>query len=438
MTMLHILSKLRKSVNNRISTTVSSGQAITCHINMVNRDIQWYTRDMECLEARTKCTTGTTKGTCKTNITSILVATQTRLISMVTPRILRGCPISSSKDIRVATKLQVPYTQWTMELILLIHLNWCISRVSSHRRPLAVHQWGLSTRVWKTRWCRADVKWAISHKTWALHWAEMIRSMLMQELPWCNIRARSINQIWVQCALPSTDLRIMAKVIIDSENNQALWCQGCSKIMACSRSLRWDSAGLSCRCKGNSRRIAKLPPIWDLYPQVVKDRKTWTARTRQKIRTSIFLMKKMTISKPQQFKISHQHQLAQLKVQERQGFISAHHNKSKKCLYIINRIKIETDKCLKEELLIFWQTKSTKKIKKDALASRWSKYLHSMTVQLLSINSHQKLYLLLVSGRMRLRFVSPPQTQTTNLRKKRKKSRWIKSLQSSQKLIGQD
>ena len=210
--------------------------------------------------------------------------------------------------------------------------------------------------------------------------------------------------------------------------------------MACSRSLRWDSAGLSCRCKGNSQKIAKLPPIWDLYPQAIKDRKTWTVRTRQKTRTSIFLMMRMTISKLQQFKISHQHRLAQLKVQERQGFISAHHNKSKKCLYIINRIKIETDKCLKEELLKFWQTKSTKKIKKDALASRWSKYLHSTTVQPLSINSHQMLYLLLVSGlKMGSRlFVNPPQTQMTNLKKKRKKSRWIKSLQSSPKLIEQD
>ena len=72
--------------------------------------ILWDTRDMECLEARIKCTTGTIKGTCQTNITSILVAIKTRF-SMATPRILRGCHISNNKDIQVATRHQVQYTQ---------------------------------------------------------------------------------------------------------------------------------------------------------------------------------------------------------------------------------------------------------------------------------------------------------------------------------------
>ena len=208
--------------------------------------------------------------------------------------------------------------------------------------------------------------------------------------------------------------------------------------MVCSRSLRWDSVGLSCRCKGTSRKIAKLPPIWDSYPQVVKDRKTWTVKSLQKMRTSISSMKKMMISKLQQFKISHQHRLVQLRAQERQGFISAYRQKSKNCQYIAIRITIETDKCLKEEPLIFWQTKSTKKIKRGALASRWSKCLHLMTVQPLSINNLQMFYLLLVSrDRMRSKF-NTPQTQMTNLKKKKKKSQWIKSLQSSPKLIEQD
>ena len=146
--------------------------------------------------------------------------------------------------------------------------------------------------------------------------------------------------------------------------------------MVCNRSLRWDSVGLSCRCKGTSRKIAKLPPIWDLYPQVVKDRKTWTVKSHQKMRTSISSMKKMTISKLQQFKISHQHRLVQLRVQGKRGLISTYVKKSKKCLYITIRISTGAGKCLKGELLIFWQTKLTKKIKRDVLVSRWSKCLH--------------------------------------------------------------
>ena len=262
----------------------------------------------------------------------------------------------------------------------------------------------------------------------------MIHSTQIQELPWCNIRIRSMLQIWVQCALQSIGPFITAKVKVDSESNQALWCQGCRKIVACSRSLRLVSAGLSCRCRGNSRKIAKPPPTWDLYPRVIKDRKTWTVRTRQKIRISIFSMRKMTISKLQQFKTSHQHRQVQLKPQEKWGLTNAYLKKSRNCLYITIRTSIGADRCPKGELPIFWQTRSTKKIKRDSLASRWSKDLHWMTAQPLSINSHQKYYQLLVSGlNMRSRSAIPPQTRMTNQKKKRKRSQWIKFLQSSPK-----
>ena len=208
--------------------------------------------------------------------------------------------------------------------------------------------------------------------------------------------------------------------------------------MGCNRNPPWDSAGLSCKCRETSRKIAKLPPTWGLYPQVIKDRKTWTVRTRQKIRMRIFSVKKMTISKLQQFQISPQHRLVHLRAQGKQGLISANHKKTKRFLNITTRISIETDRCPREELLIFWQTKSTMKIKRDLLASRWSKCLHLMTVQPLSINNLQMFYLLLVSrDRMRSKF-NTPQTQMTNLKKKKKKSQWIKSLQSSPKLIEQD
>ena len=140
--------------------------------------------------------------------------------------------------------------------------------------------------------------------------------------------------------------------------------------MVCSRSLRWDSAGLSCRCKGTSRKIAKLPPIWALYPLVVKDPKTWTVKSHQKTKTLVFSTRKMMISKPQQLEISHQHQLVQLRVQGTRGLISTYVKKSKKCLYITIRISTGAGKCRKGELPIFWQTKLTKKIKRDVLVSR--------------------------------------------------------------------
>ena len=82
------------------------------------------------------------------------------------------------------------------------------------------------------------------------------------------------------------------------------------------------------------------------------------------------------ISKPQQLEISHQHRLVQLRVQGTRGLISTYVKKSKKCLYITIRISTGAGKCLKGELLIFWQTKLTKKIKRDVLVSRWSKCLH--------------------------------------------------------------
>ena len=125
--MRHISDKLKESASSKIISISIWVQAMEFSITVVSKVIKLVTRiNMVCLVVMDRWVVDTTEDICRINITS-MQATQTRFIK-VTLRIHRECLINNNKDIWVATKVQVPSSQWAMEAII-SHLTLCINKV---------------------------------------------------------------------------------------------------------------------------------------------------------------------------------------------------------------------------------------------------------------------------------------------------------------------